>query len=151
MYILDSWEGLEGDALASAQRKDPLTEKHIWQLKNFGGEFDNDLLEFQKDFLEGTNDDPKDNAPKNLIRRVTFYEEGEVVKWRDDPNGHCQMVWDFADSEKQSNKRVKGSNGLWSPSNKENFAIGVDPVRKNKQIIAAGRQYLERRHHGCHY
>lgn len=134
-YILSSWEGLEGSDLASAQQKNPLTEKHIWQAKNFGGEFDNDLLEFQKDFLLGKNDDPKDNAPKNLIRRVTFFENHDGdVEWKDDPNGHCQMIWDFSNPKTQSNKRIKAFNGFWAPNNKEFGNAGVDPVRKNNAI-----------------
>jgi hypothetical protein len=127
-YILSVWNNLEGDDLAAEQQKNPLTEKHIWQLKNFGGTFDNELLEIQKDYLERNNDHEEDNAPKNLVRRVTFYRDAEgKVKWRDDKNGHCQMVWDFDDS-KYSNKNKSGSNGLKSPDNDESFAIGVDPA-----------------------
>lgn len=127
-YILDSWEGLEGDALASAQRKDPLTIKHVWQLKNFASTFDNELLELQKDYLERTNPNPADNAPNNLVRRVTFYKDLDdgLVKWRDDPKGFFQMVWDFKD-HRSSNKRKGHDSGLWQPANTESFAIGVDP------------------------
>lgn len=126
-YILDSWEGLEGDALSSAQRKDPLTIKHVWQLKNFASTFDNELLEIQKDYLERTNDDPSLNAPKNLIRKVTFYrDQDDLVKWRDDPNGYFEMVWDFK-SPTESNKRRPHDSGLWVPANTASFAIGVDP------------------------
>lgn len=137
-YILDTWEPLEGEALAAEQRKDALTVKHAFQLKNFGGCFDNDLLEQQLDYLEGNNDRPEDNAPKNLIRRVTFYREYQkaenpmddpimVVKWRDDPKGHCEMVWDF-NNPKLTNKKKPGPGGAWAPANEEGFAIGVDPV-----------------------
>lgn len=129
-YILDTWENLEGDALSSAQRKDPLTIKHVWQLKNFDSTFDNELLEIQKDYLERTNTDESDNAPKNLIRRVTFYREGDdinnPVQWRDDPNGFFEMVWDFPDPT-QRNKRRTSSTGLYEPTNTSSFAIGVDP------------------------
>lgn len=126
-YILDSWENLEGDELASAQRKDPLTEKHIWQLKNFASTFDNELLEIQKDYLERTHSDPNENAPKNLIRKVTFYrDQDDLIKWRDDANGHFEMVWDFA-HQSGSNLRRPHESGLWVPANTANFAIGVDP------------------------
>jgi len=126
-YILDTWENLEGDALSSAQRKDPLTIKHVWQLKNFDSTFDNELLEIQKDYLERSNPDPEDNAPKNLIRRVTFYrDEGGLVRWRDDAKGYFQMVWDFK-HEELSNRRKPHDSGLWQPGNVDNFAIGVDP------------------------
>lgn len=128
-FILSTWEGLEGDDLASAQQKNPLTEKHIWQAKNFGGFFDNELLELQKDYLKRTNDREEDNAPKNLIRKVTFYRDFDTgeVKWRDDPKGHCEMVWDF-DDPRERNKKKKHANGMWMPDNDGSFAIGVDPV-----------------------
>jgi len=126
-YILDSWEGLEGDDLSSAQRKDPLTIKHVWQLKNFDSTFDNELLEVQKDYLERTNPNDEDNAPKNLIRKVTFFKDYDgLVKWRDDPKGFFQMVWDF-NSPMESNLRRPHESGLFTPGNTHNFAIGVDP------------------------
>ena len=126
-YILDTWENLEGNALASAQRKDPLTEKHIWQLKNFDSTFDNELLEIQKDYLERTNPDDCDNAPKNLIRKVTFFKDVDgMVRWRDDPNGYFEMVWDFKE-QLESNRRRAHDSGLFQPANTANFAIGVDP------------------------
>jgi len=126
-YILDSWEGLEGDDLSSAQRKDPLNLKHVWQLKNFDSTFDNELLEHQKDYLERTNDNEEDNAPKNLIRVVTFYkDEDGMVKWKDDPKGFFKMVWDFP-NPKQSNKIKPHESGLMQPGNTESYAIGVDP------------------------
>lgn len=129
-YILDTWENLEGDALSSAQRKDPLTIKHVWQLKNFDSTFDNELLEFQKDYLERTNPDDRDNAPKNLIRKVEFYEvtPGDVdteIRWRDNPNGMFEMVWDFPDPTHSNRKRMNGSS--YEPTNTSSFAIGVDP------------------------
>lgn len=136
-YILDTWENLEGDDLAAEQRKDALTIKHAFQLKNFGGAFDNELLELQKDYLERTNDREEDNAPKNLVRRVTFYRDAEgKVKWRDDKNGHCKMVWDF-DNPSQSNKVKSGSGGLKTPDNDSDFAIGVDPV---SSTITTGKE-----------
>lgn len=126
-YILDTWEDLEGDSLASEQRKDPLTIKHAFQLKNFSSTFDNELLELQKDYLEGNNDDPEDNAPKSLIRKVTFYmDQDGLVKWRDDANGYFEMVWDF-NHPNESNKRRPHDSGLFVPANTSSFAIGVDP------------------------
>lgn len=128
-YILDSWENLEGDDLSSAQRKDPLVEKHIWQLKNFDSVFDNELLEIQKDYLERNNTLPEENAPANLIRKVTFYRDDtdDRVKWRDDPKGYFQMVWDFPNQANESNRRKSHESGLWQPANTEKFAIGIDP------------------------
>lgn len=125
-FILSLWENLEGSDLSKAQQKDPLTERHMWQLKNFGGCFDNELLQAQLDYLERTNDHEDENAPLNLVRRVTFYRDETGVHWRDDKNGNCQMVWDFNDPS-QSNKKVFYG-GLWAPGNDESFAIGVDPI-----------------------
>lgn len=119
-YIESLWSKLEGDKLAAAQRKNPLVIKHAFQLQNFDSVFDNELLEIQKEYLEN-------EAPKNLIRRVTFAkDEDGIVKWRDDPRGHFEMVWDFA-NQSESNKRIMGDNGLWKPNNIANFAAGIDP------------------------
>ncbi len=121
MYILDSWEGLEGKDLASAQQKNPLTEKHIWQQKNFGGAFDQELLEEQQEYLEN-------DAPKNLRRQVTFYRDvNGVVKYRDDKKGHFWIVWDFDNPATEANKKSRNASGLYEPANTEKFAIGVDP------------------------
>ena len=126
-FILSLWENLDGDDLAKAQQKDPLTEKHMWQQKNFGGCFDNELLQYQLDYLERTNDRDEENAPANLVRRVTFYRDSEGVKWRLDKNGFCEMVWDFASYE-QTNKKKATHSGLFMPDNGDSFAIGVDPI-----------------------
>lgn len=137
-YILDTWSTLEGEDLASEQRKDALEVRHAFQLKNFGGCFDNEVLQNQLDYLEGNNDRPEDNAPPNLLRRITFYRELQkstdpnaepvyIVKWRDDPKGACEMVWDF-DFPSQSNKYKPTFGGLKAPGNEESFAIGVDPI-----------------------
>lgn len=135
-YILSTWEGLEGDALASAQRKDPLEIKHIFQLKNFDSVFDNELLEMQMDYL-------KDEAPKNLLRRVTFYRKDDgIVDWRDDPKGFFYFCWDFTNRD-QTNKRTRHVNGQWAPMNSDEFAIGIDPfgatmtIGKEKSMGAA--------------
>lgn len=126
-YILSTWENLEGADLASAQQKNPLSEKHVWQAKNFGGCFDNELLQTQLDYLERTNDREEENAPRNLIRKVTFYRDDEGVKWRDDPNGNCEMVWDFPDPSLARKNKIN-SLGVLTPDNDASFAIGVDPV-----------------------
>lgn len=141
-YILAVWSTLEGDELASEQRKDALKIQHAFQLKNFGGCFRSDLLQIQLDYLEGTNDNEDENAPSNLIRRITFYKDESGVHWRDDPKGDCQMVWDFPNPA-ESNKNISGRNGLLSPNNKDSFAIGVDPIgattttgTENSQAVA---------------
>jgi len=137
-FILSLWENLEGSDLAKAQQKDPLSERHMWQAKNFGGCFDNEVLQNQLDYLECNNDRPEDNAPSGLRRRVTFYRELQkstdpnaepvtIVKWRDDKNGACEMVWDFDLPEQANKKKVIYSGGL-APGNEESFAIGVDPI-----------------------
>lgn len=126
-FILSLWENLDGDDLAKAQQKDPLTEKHMWQQKNFGGCFDNELLQNQLDYLERTNDREEENAPTNLIRRVTFYRDEEGVKWRHDKNGYCEMVWDFPTWD-HTNKKKPMASGLYAPMNEDSFAIGVDPI-----------------------
>lgn len=141
-YILSVWSTLEGEELASEQRKDALKIQHAFQLKNFGGCFRNDLLQIQLDYLERTNDHEDENAPTNLIRRVTFFKDSEGVKWRDDSHGDCQMVWDF-NNPSESNKNITGNNGLQSPGNVDAFAIGVDPIgattttgSENSQAVA---------------
>lgn len=119
-YILSLWANLTGDKLAAAQRKNPLVIKHAFQLQNFDSVFDNELLEQQKEYLET-------EAPKNLIRRVTFArDEDDIVKWRDDPRGHYEMVWDF-NSQSETNRRIHAENGLWKPTGVNSFAAGVDP------------------------
>ena len=119
-YILSLWVNLEGDKLAAAQRKNPLYIKHAFQLQNFDSVFDNELLEAQKEYLEN-------EAPKNLIRRVTFAKDDDgIVKWRDDARGHYQMVWDFP-NQSMSNKRIMTENGLWKPASVHSFAAGIDP------------------------
>lgn len=119
-YILSLWSNLTGDKLAAAQRKNPLTIKHAFQLQNFDSVFDNELLEIQKEYLEN-------EAPKGLIRRVTFAKDDDgLVKWRDDPRGHFEMVWDF-NTPTESNKRIMGENQLWKPNNINSFAAGIDP------------------------
>lgn len=117
-YILSLWANLEGDKLAAAQRKNPLNIKHAFQLQNFDSVFDNELLEMQKEYLEN-------EAPKNLIRRVTFGREDGIVKWRDDPRGHYEMVWDFPDPSQSNKRSMKGE--LWEPKNTDAFAAGIDP------------------------
>lgn len=120
-YIKSLWTNLDGDKLSAAQRKNPLTIKHAFQLQNFDSVFDNELLELQKEYLEN-------DAPKSLIRRVTFAKDAdEMVKWRDDPRGHFEMIWDFTDSL-QANKRIWDTQyQLWRPNNTGGFAAGVDP------------------------
>lgn len=120
-YIESLWTKLEGDKLAAAQRKNPLKIKHAFQLQNFDSVFDNELLELQKEYLEN-------EAPKSLIRRVTFAkDDDEMVKWRDDPRGHFEMIWDFPDPL-QANKRIWDTQyQLWRPNNTGGFAAGVDP------------------------
>ncbi len=125
-YILAVWSTLEGEELASEQRKDALNIRHAFQLKNFGGCFDNELLQIQLDYLEGTNDHEDENAPDNLVNRVTFYRDESGVKWRHDKNGNFNMVWDFA-IPAQSNKNKATPSG-YAPDNDESFAIGVDPI-----------------------
>lgn len=120
-YIKSLWTNLDGDKLSAAQRKNPLTIKHAFQLQNFDSVFDNELLELQKEYLEN-------DAPKSLIRRVTFAKDAdEMVKWRDDPRGHFEMIWDFTDPL-QANKRIWDTQyQLWRPNNTGGFAAGVDP------------------------
>lgn len=142
-FILSLWEGLEGDDLSRAQQKDPLSEKHMWQAKNFGGCFRNDLLQIQLDYLERTNSHADENAPENLVTRVTFYRDEQGVKIRHDKNGDCQMVWDFNNPPVESNKNGIGKNGMRTPGNADCFAIGVDPIgattttgSENSQAVA---------------
>lgn len=141
-YILSVWSTLEGEELASEQRKDALKITHAFQLKNFGGCFRNDLLQIQLDYLERTNDHEDENAPLNLVTRVTFYRDESGVHWRHDPKGDCQMVWDF-NHQSESNKNTVGRNGLRAPANHDSFAIGVDPIgattttgKENSQAVA---------------
>lgn len=126
-FILSLWENLEGDDLSKAQQKDPLSERHMWQAKNFGGCFANDLLQVQLDYLERTNTAENENAPLNLVTRVTFYRDASGIKWRHDSKGDAYMVWDFAHAH-LSNKNKKAGDKAVSPENDDSFAIGVDPI-----------------------
>lgn len=142
-FILSLWENLDGEDLSKAQQKDPLSEKHMWQAKNFGGCFRNDLLQIQLDYLERTNSHADENAPDNLVARVTFYKDEQGVKIRHDKNGDCQMVWDFNNPPVESNKNGIGKNGYQTPGNTDSFAIGVDPIgattttgKENSQAVA---------------
>jgi hypothetical protein len=126
-YILSTWANLSGEKLKAAQRKNPLTIKHAFQLANKSGTFDAeiyDCLEMQKAYLEGTSI-TGEQAPKNLVRRVTFFDDNGVSKWRDDPNGHSSFIWDFKEQEQSNKRRFQGS--FWSPVNTESFAGGCDP------------------------
>lgn len=126
-YILSVWSTLDGDDLASEQRKDALEIRHAFQLKNFGGCFANDLLQVQLDYLERTNTAESENAPLNLVTRVTFYRDSSGVKWRHDSNGDAYMVWDFP-APHLSNKNRKEGDKVVAPENDDSFAIGVDPI-----------------------
>jgi len=120
-YIESLWTNLEGTKLAAAQRKNPLKIKHAFQLQNFDSVFDNELLEEQKEYLEN-------EAPKTLRRRVTFAKDDDgLVKWRDDPRGYHEMVWDFEKPSESNRRVVNRETQLYMPNNVGGFAAGVDP------------------------
>lgn len=128
-YILSSWEGLSEDKLKAAQRKNPLTLKHAFQMANNSGAFDAevyDYLDQQKEYLAGTSI-TGEAAPKNLRRKVTFYKDDKgLAKWKDDDKGHSSIVWDFPD-QKFTNARKVGDMQRWVPLNANDFAGGCDP------------------------
>lgn len=128
-YILSIWENLKGEKLLAAQRKNPLTLKHAFQLANNSGTFDPEIYEYldeQKEYLEGTSL-TGERAPKNLRRTVTFYRDDDgLAKWKPDERGHSSIVWDFPEF-KQSNARKIGEMSRWMPMNADSFAGGVDP------------------------
>jgi len=128
-YILSTWENLSDEKLKAAQRKNPLTIKHAFQLANNTGSFDPEIYEYldqQKEYLEGTSI-TGERAPKNLRRRVTFYRDDQgLARWKDDEFGHSSIVWDFPEP-KFTNARKMGDLARWVPMNAESFAAGVDP------------------------
>ena len=128
-YILSLWDNLSGEKLKAAQRKNPLTIKHAFQMANNTGTFDveiYDYLELQKEYLEGTNPSGE-KAPKNLVRRVTFSKNPNgLAEWRDDPDGHAQIVWDYP-NQSYANARKVAENNLYKPMNTESMVGGADP------------------------
>jgi len=128
-YIISTWEGLSEDKLKAAQRKNPLTIKHAFQLAENTGAFDQevyDRLDDQKGYLDGT-DITGNVAPKNLRRRITFFRnEMGLIEWKDDDKGYSSIVWDFPDP-KYSNARKLAEMSLYSPLNADSFAGGCDP------------------------
>lgn len=128
-YILSTWENLNDEKLKAAQRKNPLTIKHAFQLANNTGSFDPEIYEYldmQKEYLEGTSI-TGERAPKNLRRNVTFYRDDQgLATWKDDEFGHSSIVWDFPEP-KFANARKMGDLARWVPLNAESFAGGVDP------------------------
>jgi len=128
-YILATWKNLSPTKLLAAQRKNPLTLKHAFQLSENSGTFDKeiyDYLDTQKGYLDGTALNGE-AAPKNLRRTVTFYRDIDgLAKWRDDPQGHASFIWDFPTST-MSNARKPGELNQWRPLNCEEFVGGCDP------------------------
>ncbi len=128
-YILSTWENLKGDKLLAAQRKNPLTIKHAFQISDHTGTFDKeiyDYLDLQKEYLDGTSL-TGEVAPKNLRRRVTFYKDLDgLAKWRDDANGYSSFVWDFPNPQ-MSNARKMGPGGHYIPGNATSGCGGCDP------------------------
>lgn len=128
-YILSTWENLKGEKLLAAQRKNPLTLKHAFQISENSGTFDTEIYEFletQKAYLDGSALDGI-CAPKNLRRQVTFYKDIDgLSKWRDDDNGHACFVWDF-EKPMHTNARKLAEMSRYKPLNSEVFVGGCDP------------------------
>ena len=128
-YILATWKNLSPAKLLAAQRKNPLTLKHAFQLSENSGTFDKeiyDYLEIQKAYLDGTALNGE-VAPKNLRRTVTFYRDIDgLSKWRDDTNGHASFIWDFP-TPHLTNARKAGEQNQFRPLNCEGFVGGCDP------------------------
>ena len=128
-YILSTWDNLKGEKLLAAQRKNPLTIKHAFQLANNSGTFDSEIYEYldvQKEYLDGTSI-TGERAPKNLRRQVTFYKDDNgMARWKDDERGYSSIVWDFP-NQNLTNRRKMGENNRWMPLNTEEFVAGVDP------------------------
>lgn len=128
-YILSTWENLNDEKLKAAQRKNPLTIKHAFQIAYNAGSFDAEIYEYldiQKEYLDGTSI-TGEVAPKNLRRKVTFYrDDAGLARWKDDERGHSSIVWDFPE-QSQANARKMGDMSRWIPLNADSFAAGVDP------------------------
>lgn len=128
-YILSTWDNLKDDKLKAAQRKNPLTIKHAFQIANNSGSFDAEIYDYlddQKEYLDGTSI-TGEVAPKNLRRQVTFYRDDDgLAKWKDDERGHASIVWDFPEA-RNTNARKIGEMNRWMPLNSEAFVAGVDP------------------------
>lgn len=129
-YILKGREGLEGNKLASQIRKLSLNVEEAFMPDGDKCYFNALNIQNQKTWL-------KNFAPKNLVRRVTFFRlANDDVDWRDDPKGMFQMVWDFP-MKNMANKH-KLVYGMKTPANQDFGCIGVDPYSFTETV--SGRQ-----------
>lgn len=140
-YILRQRQGLDDRSLASMKRKLPITVEEAFQTDSSQCHFNAINLNDQLTYI-------REYAPKGLVNRVTFYRRNDgTVTWRADPKGKFQMVWDFQDQSLSNKNTVV--NGLKSPNNTTEFAIGVDPFAST---IITGEQgsngvaYVYRKH-----
>ena len=80
----------------------------------------------------------KNEAPKNLIRTVTFYrKEDGSVSFKDDPNGKTQLVWSFSNPSSEANL-FKWIDGYKAPVNDFYFSIGGDPYNVTEMMVGKG-------------
>lgn len=130
-YILKGREGLEGNQLSGQIRKLSLTVQEAFMSDGQNCYFNSMNLQNQITWLQ-------EYAPKNLIRRVTFYrnKEGKSA-YRDDPNGKVQMIWDFPDPLTQANK-FKYINRLKAPDNLLFGSTGGDPYAASEMQNGVG-------------
>lgn len=128
-YILATWKNLSPTKLLAAQRKNPLTLKHAFQISENSGTFDPEIYEYletQKAYLDGTAVDGI-CAPKNLRRTVTFFRDIDgLAKWRDDAQGHSSFIWDFP-VQTMANARKMAEANQWRPMRAEELVGGCDP------------------------
>lgn len=129
-YILEGREGLEGNKLASQIRKLSLTVDEAFMPDGDKCYFNAMNIESQKTWL-------KKFAPKNIVRRVTFFRrEDDTIDWRDDPNGKFQVAWDFP--VKTMSNKSKNVYGMKTPANQDFGSIGIDPYSFTETV--SGKQ-----------
>lgn len=139
-YILKGREGLEGNQLSAQIRKLSLTVEEAFMSDGEKCFFNAYNLESQKTWL-------KELAPKNLVRRVTFYRDAEGnVQYRDDHKGVFQMSWTFPNKTDANKHKYIG--GRKYPANESFGAIGVDPYSFTETVSgksSMGVAYLIRK------
>lgn len=130
-YFTARRKELEGLDLQSERRKFPFDASDAFNTGSLDSPMPLDLLYDQKGRLE----DLLLKKP-GLINRVTFYKTSEEeIKWRSDPNGRWEMLWDFPGFN-QSGK-YHWHEGSKAPSNTHRFIAGADPFAADK-VLSGG-------------
>lgn len=125
-YFTARRKELTGLDLQSERRKFPFDASDAFNTGSLDNPLPLDLLYEQKEILGNLLLDKP-----GLVSRVTFYREGEV-KWRNDPNGRWEMLWDFPQLG-QSNS-FKYVDGKKAPGATRRFIAGADPFAADKVL-----------------